>query len=70
VFCASTFSFGAPVDVVPETTDFSKYKFVIVPAYEMVDSALVKKWTAYVSNGGHLIIICRTATKDLEGHFR
>ena len=62
-------SFGAPVDVVPETTDFSKYKFLIVPAYEMVDSALVKKWTAYASNGGHLIITCRTATKNREGHF-
>jgi len=62
-------SFGAPVDIIPETTDFSKYKFVIVPAYEMVDSALVKKWRDYVDNGGHLIITCRTATKDREGHF-
>ncbi|WP_025866292.1 beta-galactosidase [Prolixibacter bellariivorans] len=62
-------SFGAPVDVIPETTNFSKYKFLIVPAYGMVDSALVKKWTAYASNGGHLIITCRTATKKREGHF-
>ncbi len=62
-------SFGAPVDVIPETADLSKYKFVIVPAYEMVDSALVKKWNDYVSNGGHLIITCRTATKDRRGHF-
>lgn len=62
-------SFGAPVDVIPETTDLSKYKFVIVPAYEMVDTALVKKWEEYVANGGHLIITCRTATKDRRGHF-
>ncbi len=62
-------SFGAPVDVIPETADLAKYKFVIVPAYEMVDSALVKRWTDYVSNGGHLIITCRTATKDRRGHF-
>ena len=62
-------SFGAPVDVIPETTDFSKYKFLIVPAYEMADSALIQKWHDYVFNGGHLIITCRTATKNREGHF-
>ncbi|WP_436484695.1 beta-galactosidase [Chitinophaga sp. ARDCPP14] len=62
-------SFGAPVDVIPETTDLSKYKFVIVPAYEMADSALVYKWREYTANGGHLIITCRTATKDRMGHF-
>jgi beta-galactosidase len=63
-------SLGAPVDVIPETAGFSKYKFLIVPAYEMVDTALVKKWNEYVINGGHLIITCRTATKDRMGHFR
>ena len=62
-------SFGRLVDVIPETADLAKYKFVIVPAYEMVDSVLVKKWNDYVSNGGHLIITCRTATKDRRGHF-
>ncbi|WP_081152813.1 beta-galactosidase [Niastella vici] len=62
-------SFGAPVDIIPETTALSKYKFVIVPAYEMVDAVLVKKWNDYVANGGHLIITCRTATKDRRGHF-
>ncbi len=62
-------SFGAPVDVIPETADLAKYKFVIIPAYEMVDSALVKKWNDYVSKGGQLIITCRTATKDRRGHF-
>ena len=62
-------SLGAPVDVVPETSDLSKYKVVIVPAYEMVDSATVKKWNDYVAGGGHLIVTCRTATKDRMGHF-
>src|SRR5665647_924252 len=62
-------SLGAPVDVVPETADLSKYKVVIVPAYEMVDSALVKKWNDYVAKGGQLIVTCRTATKDRAGHF-
>ncbi len=62
-------SFGAPVDIIPGTADLSKYKFVIVPAYEMVDTALVKKWEEYAANGGHLMITCRTATKDRRGHF-
>lgn len=62
-------SMGAPTDVIPETADFSKYKFLIVPAYELADAALVKKWNDYVTNGGHLILTCRTATKDRDGHF-
>src|ERR1035437_1674073 len=62
-------SLGAPVDVISESTDLTKYKLVIVPAYELVDSALVKKWNDYVTNGGHLVITCRTATKDRAGHF-
>jgi beta-galactosidase len=62
-------SFGAPVDVIPETSDLSKYKVVIVPAYELADSGLVKKWTDYAANGGHLILTCRTATKNRLGHF-
>ena len=60
---------GAPVDVVGPTADLSKYKFLIIPAYEMVDSPLIKKWQDYVAGGGHLIITCRTATKDRQGHF-
>jgi beta-galactosidase len=68
-FMEITRSLGAQVDVIPESTDLSKYKFVIVPAYELADSALVKKWNGYVTNGGHLIITCRTATKDRMGHF-
>jgi beta-galactosidase len=62
-------SFGAPVDIVVESTDLSAYKFVIIPAYELVDSVLVKKWTEYAKNGGNLVLTCRTATKDRNGHF-
>jgi len=61
-------SLGSQVEVIPETADLSQYKVVIVPAYEMVDSALVKKWNDYVANGGQLILTCRTATKNRSGH--
>lgn len=62
-------SFGAPVDIIDEKSDLSKYKFVVVPAYELVDSTLILKWTEYANNGGNLIITCRTATKNRQGHF-
>lgn len=68
-FLKTARSLGAPVDVIQETADLSKYKCVIVPAYEMIDSALVKKWNDYVTKGGHLVITCRTGTKDRRGHF-
>ncbi|MEO7048583.1 MAG: beta-galactosidase [Ferruginibacter sp.] len=62
-------SFGAPVDIVDEKTDLSTYKVVIIPAYEMANAALIKKWNNYVAQGGHLIITCRTGTMDNNGHF-
>lgn len=60
---------GAPVDVIGPRADLTKYSVVIVPAYEIVDSPLINKWQDYVAGGGHLIITCRTATKDRQGHF-
>ncbi len=68
-FLEITKSLGAPTDVIAETDDFSKYRFLIVPAYDLVDSALVKKWETYVANGGNLIVTCRTATKSRDGHY-
>jgi beta-galactosidase len=62
-------SFGAPVDIISESADLAGYKFTVVPAYEMADSALINKWTEYAANGGNLIITCRTATKNRMGHF-
>jgi len=58
-----------PVDIVGEERDLSAYPFVMIPAYEMVDKALVDKWTKYAQNGGHLILTCRTGLKDRNGHF-
>ncbi|MFL9484337.1 beta-galactosidase [Chitinophagaceae bacterium LWZ2-11] len=62
-------SLGAPVDIIDEKTDLSGYNVVIIPAYEMAEPTLIKKWTDYVAHGGHLILTCRTATKDNNGHF-
>lgn len=60
-------SLGAPTGVISEEKDFSNYKFLIAPAYDLVDSALISRWKEFVTNGGHLILTCRTATKDRNG---
>ncbi|MDD4970332.1 MAG: beta-galactosidase trimerization domain-containing protein [Paludibacter sp.] len=60
---------GAPTAVIPETSDFTKYKFLIVPASELADSVLGKKWNDSAANGDQLMITCRTAPKDRAGHF-
>ena len=60
-------SFGAPVDFISESKNFSDYPVVIAPAYQMADSALVNRWIAYVKQGGNLVLTCRTAQKDRYG---
>ena len=59
---------GCPVDVITEDKDFSSYPFLIAPAYQLVDDALVQRWTQYAENGGHLVLTCRTGEKDRRGH--
>jgi len=61
-------SFGAPTYIVYEQDDLSSYKVVIAPAYELVDSALVRKWRNYVQQGGNLVLTVRTGVKNRWGH--
>jgi beta-galactosidase len=61
-------SMVAPVDVVTEDRDLAPYKFVVAPAYQLVDGGLIGKWTAYAENGGNLVLTARTAQKDRRGH--
>lgn len=60
-------SVGCPVDFIDEQTDFSKYNTLIAPAYEMIDPALVQRWTDYAEKGGNLILSCRTGHKTRNG---
>ena len=60
-------NFGAPVDFIDEKPDFSTYPVIIAPAYEMIDSSLVKRWINYVEQGGNLILSCRTGHKNRNG---
>lgn len=58
---------GAPVDVITEEKDFSKYPLLIAPAYQLLDAKLIERWKQYVENGGHLILSSRTGQKDRDG---
>jgi beta-galactosidase len=62
-------SMMAPVDVVTEDRDLSHYPFVVAPAYQLVDDALIARWTAYAENGGNLVLTARSGQKDRRGHF-
>ena len=42
--------------VFPEGGDFSQYKLLIVPALYSADAELLKKISAYVHNGGHVLM--------------
>ncbi|MBC8035096.1 MAG: beta-galactosidase [Chitinophagaceae bacterium] len=61
---------GASVHFLQETDSFDvkKYPFMVAPAFEMTDSNLIRKWTAYVKAGGHLILTSRTGMKNNDGH--
>jgi beta-galactosidase len=56
-----------PVDFISEERDFSKYKVLLLPAYQLVDDSLILKLTKYVNEGGNLILTVRTGQKDRNG---
>ncbi len=58
---------GAPLDYIGESDDFAAYPFLVAPAYQLVDEALVAKWTRYAEDGGHLVLTCRTGQKVPSG---
>jgi beta-galactosidase len=58
---------GAPVDVITEEKDFSKYPVLVAPSYQLLDATLIERWKQYVQKGGHLILTSRTGQKDRNG---
>jgi beta-galactosidase len=60
-------SFGAPLDIISEGEDFTKYPVLIAPAYQLIDEELVRKWTRYAEAGGNLILTARTGQKKRNG---
>ena len=68
-YTAGVKSAAAPMDFIAETDDFSKYPFIVAPAYALISETLVHKWTEYVKAGGHLILSCRSGQKNKDGQF-
>ncbi len=62
-------STGAPMDFVSEAADFSRYPFLVAPAYQLMSDTLVLRLRRYVEQGGHLILTPRSGQKDALGHF-
>jgi len=69
-YYAALKSMGCAVHFIQEADDFDpkEYPFIVVPAYQIVSEKLVAKWKKYAENGGQLILSCRTAKKDPDGH--
>ncbi len=63
-------SMGCPVTFIQENDvfDVAKYPYMVAPAYEMVDLALIAKLKKYVSEGGNLVLTVRSGMKDNNGH--
>lgn len=59
---------GAAADFIDESADFTSYKVLIAPAYQLLDSTLTTRWRKFVENGGQLILTCRTGQKDRNAH--
>lgn len=68
-YSAAAKALGAPLDFIGEEADFSRYPFILAPAYQLVDQALLDKLEHYVRQGGHLVLSARSGQKDREGHF-
>jgi len=60
--------FGAPVDFIRDSTDFSQYPVIVVPAYQQMSQKLIDKLTNYAKAGGNLILSSRTGHQDEQGH--
>jgi beta-galactosidase len=64
-------SMGANVQFITENNypDPNEFPFMVIPACQRTDAALIAKWEEYVRAGGQLILSCRTGQKDKLGHF-
>jgi beta-galactosidase len=50
--------------VFPEDANFSNYKLLVIPALYIADDALLQKISAYVKNGGHVIMTFKSGFCD------
>jgi beta-galactosidase len=63
----SIFNVNADVRSV-SSVDLTKYRFVSLPLYQMVDPGFVRELERWVEKGGHLIIGWRSGVRDLNNY--
>ena len=63
-------SMGCPVTFIRGDDNFDPkiYPFMVVAAYQLMSRELIEKLEAYVQNGGHIVMSCRSGKKDPNGH--
>lgn len=61
-------SFGAPVDFIRDTMEFSAYPVLVLPAYQQMSLVLIERLKKYVKAGGNLVMSCRTGHQNELGH--
>lgn len=61
-------SCGANVDIISSDSDFSDYKIVCAPSLYLCTDDLKVRLREYVSNGGILILTCRSMVKDVDNN--
>lgn len=57
---------GVEVDMVNEESDFSQYKVLLAPAWQLVPADTAEQIIEFVRSGGLLVTTFRTAVKDWE----
>ncbi len=56
----------AAVDVTSVETDFSHYRLVLMPAFNLMTPAILEKCRVYVEGGGQLLITFRSGTRNWD----
>ncbi|AJG98277.1 hypothetical protein LF65_01673 [Clostridium beijerinckii] len=51
-------------DIVPYNIDFSEYKLLIMPAFNLMKDDILQRVENYVSGGGNLVLTFRSGTKE------
>ena len=57
------YKLNTPIDVIPATRDFSSYKVLVVPALQIIDEELGKRFTEFTESGGVIVLRLEPALK-------
>ncbi len=57
---------GLAVDVVPPDADLTPYRLVVAPTLHVLPDAWAERLSAYVKQGGHLVLGARSGVKDVS----